>query len=176
MSFDVHPLMQDTDDVDGFIRFAIEHNVRTSGVAKISVANNANPPRFFAARQRFHGANQIAVIVLCLLRRPMLGGIAPNVFKIAFSQRGQPKLSAFNRHAWPACGPGRPRCRRAWASPTLHPPSMLPAMHAFAFRVIRGAATRLARRHLRNHIVPIAPAHRQILQSDRQGKRMCFAT
>ncbi len=69
-------------NVDGFIRFAVEHDVRASGVSEIPVANNANPPRFFAARQRFHSANQIAVIVLCLLRRPTLGGIAPHVFKI----------------------------------------------------------------------------------------------
>ncbi len=85
MSFDVHPLMQDTDDVNGFIRFAVKHNVRASGVAEIPVANDANPPCFFAARQRFHGADQIAVIALCLLGRPMLGGIAPNVFKVEFS-------------------------------------------------------------------------------------------
>lgn len=38
MSLDVHSLMQDTDDVDVFIRFTVKHNVRASGVAK-DVAN-----------------------------------------------------------------------------------------------------------------------------------------
>ncbi|MDR6503197.1 hypothetical protein J2785_006390 [Burkholderia ambifaria] len=94
MSFDIHSLMQDPNHVDRVIRFAIEHDVRTYCVPEISIPNNASPASLFAARQRFHRPDQIAVVVVCLLERPMLDGITPNVFEIEFGQRCQPKLSA----------------------------------------------------------------------------------
>ncbi|WJN78209.1 hypothetical protein OH687_15370 [Burkholderia anthina] len=50
MPFDVHSLMQDPNHINHVIRFTVKHNVRSSGVAKIPVANDASSPRFFAAR------------------------------------------------------------------------------------------------------------------------------
>lgn len=87
MLFDVHSLMQDPNHIDRVFRFAIEHDVGAHCVPEIFIANNTSPTDLFTARQRFHCSDQIAVVKVCLLERPMHDGIAPNVFEIEFGQR-----------------------------------------------------------------------------------------
>jgi hypothetical protein len=176
MLFDVHSLMQNPNHIDRVFRFAIEHDVGAHCVPEISIADDARPTGLFTVCRYFHGFDQIVVIVVCLLERPTPDDIASTLFEIEFGQQCELKLPAFNRHASPACGLGRPRCRMAWVLPMPHRPSTLPATRAFAFRVIREAANRLVRRRSQNRIVPTALEHRRIRQSGHPGERMCFAT
>lgn len=75
MPFDVHSLMQEPNHIDRVIRF----HGKTQREIQRGSENTRRERRkfapFFCRAQRFDGAAQITVMVLCLLRSPTLSSL-----------------------------------------------------------------------------------------------------
>lgn len=71
MSFDVHALMQDADDVQDRFGLTEKHDVLANRVFEIALAHIGTTAGFDASGQAFDSVDQIMVIPIRLFNRPI---------------------------------------------------------------------------------------------------------
>ncbi len=87
MSFCVLSLMQDTDDIQVVSVVQKINDMRATQVLLKVWQYVGREPAIFARCQRLNHCNNLPVVSICLLHRPVLACVAPYFFKIDFSQR-----------------------------------------------------------------------------------------
>jgi len=110
MAVDIHSLVQHSNDIERACCFSVKQDVRARGVLLITIAHGTDTTGFVAAGQGLHRCDQIVVILVGLLERPLVKRIAPDILEICFRQRRKPKHPIICGHALTASARGKPRC------------------------------------------------------------------
>ena len=87
MGFDIHPLMQDAHDVDLTSILAVEDEMRADGVLSVALAKIGRTTTERLFRQEVQRIEYGLDVAVGLSGRPVVGGLAPNVFEVGFGFR-----------------------------------------------------------------------------------------
>jgi hypothetical protein len=87
MSFNVHSLMQDADNIQGRFGLTEENEMLADWVFEIALARIGAAAGFNAAGQGFDSIDQIVVVPIRLFQRPVFERVEPDIFQVSFGQR-----------------------------------------------------------------------------------------
>jgi len=82
MAVDIHSRVQHSNDIERARCFSVEQNVRARRILPIAIAHGTDTTGFVAAGQGLHRCQQIIILMVGLLERPLVKRIAPGIFEI----------------------------------------------------------------------------------------------
>lgn len=86
MPFDIHALMQNPNDIERALRLAIENKVPTNRAFEISLTNIGRTSDLASLGKGLNRRDQIMMVLISLLQRPLPECVKPYLFKIRYRQ------------------------------------------------------------------------------------------